>query len=115
LTKLFNHQLKKIEIVYDHLAIFFKYSSLEQESLKKFVEKNDSYAVDYRKALLKHAEGLDKIRNLYSYFNSQTVIETSRLTDQINENSCDNFYQFACKQIELAKDLENIWSSLFSE
>ena len=113
--KLLEVQRKKIEMVDQHLIIFFKYGHLEQQSLKGFVEQNEVYATDFRKALLKHSEGMERIRELYAYFNSQNFTETRRINEFITLDSYQNFFTFCLKQAELSKELQETWKELLDK
>jgi PX domain len=108
-------QLKKIEMVNQHLSIFFKYGNLEQKALYQFIHENDKYAFRYRKALIKHNEGIEKVREFYAYFNSQNITETTRINQQITFNTFENFFEFSLKQAELTKDLQAIWKELLQD
>lgn len=115
MEKLLEYQKKKIDMVNEHLTVFFKYNSLEQESLKNFVENNEVHSINFRKALLKHSGGIDTLREFYAYFNAQTTTETTRINEQSTQNAYLNFFKFCMKQAELAKNLQNIWKELIEE
>lgn len=102
-------QKEKIEMVNDHLCVFFKYGHLEYDALGKFVEYNESFAILYRKALLKRMQNIERIRNFYAYFNAQNIVETNRINEFITNGNYKNFYEFSVKQAKLAKDLQDSW------
>jgi uncharacterized protein with von Willebrand factor type A (vWA) domain len=112
LTQLSEVQRKKIEMVNNHLSIFFKYSSMQLSSLKRFVDHNQSYTIIFCKALIKHSESICKARQFFAYHNSQNLIETSRMNDYITKQSYSNFLEFTVKQAQLSSELQNIWKDL---
>lgn len=112
LTQLSEVQRKKIEMINDHLSIFFKYSSLHHTSLKRFVDQNQSYTIIFCKALIKHSESIDKVRQFFAYHNFQNLIETSRMNDYITKQSYSNFLEFTVKQAQLTSELQIIWKDL---
>ena len=104
--KLIENQKKKINIVNDHLAIFFKYAHLEQESLNSFVLHNEKHLLSFK---------IEKSKELYAYFNSQNIRETKRVNKQTRQNNYKNFFRFCLGQASLARDLQDLWASLLEE
>ncbi|OMJ76958.1 hypothetical protein SteCoe_23542 [Stentor coeruleus] len=112
LLQLSEVQRKKIEMVNYNLGIFFKYSSMQHTSLKRFVDNNQSYTIIFCKALIKHYESIDKTRQFFAYYNSQNLIETSRMNNYITKQSYNNFLEFTVKQAQLSNELKTIWKEL---
>lgn len=111
LIQVSENQMKKIEMVNDHLGIFFKYFSMQRTSLKRFIEHNEGYNIVYRKALIKQSEYIDKLRIFFAYYNSQNIKETNRMNEYVTRQSYKNFYEFSVKHAQLANDLQNVWKS----
>jgi len=109
LTSLLSIQKEKIDMVSDHLCMFFKYGQMENQCLARFVEYNEGFAVVYRKALLKNVECINKIREYYAYFNAQNMIETARVNELRTVNGFKNFYDFSIRQAKIARDLRESW------
>jgi uncharacterized protein YfcZ (UPF0381/DUF406 family) len=109
LIAILNIQKEKVEMVNDHLCVFFKYGHLEYDCLSKFVEYNESFAILYRKALLKKMQNIENVRNFYAYFNAQNIVETNRINEFITNGNFKNFYEFSVKQAKVAKDLQESW------
>lgn len=112
LMALLQIQKEKIEMVDDHFCVFFRYGQMENESLARFVEYNEGFAVVYRKALLRNVECVEKVREYYAYFNAQNMIETVRVNELRTVNGFSNFYEFSNRQAKIAKDLQESWKTM---